>query len=546
MHKCKIWQTFHWLTVIEEPFYEHKPKSTKGFQKTWYAKCRCKCGIEKIIRIQCLVQGTTKSCGCYNLSIASERGAKANLKHNLIKHPLYGSWKAMKNKCYNKNSPDYFGGNITICQDWKSDFKVFYDWAIELWSEDLVLSRRDESLGFNPENCYFRTREDLARANANPEKARETCRERYGADSPLQNPEILAKTKATNNERYGGNSPACSKEVIEKTKQNNLAKYGVTNPAMLDSIKQKTAQTCYEKFGTKSPSENPEIHQKQIDTCMERYGVPYFTKTYGKTENDIRQLLEGWTGKKFGKNTSILGGKELDMYNRELKLAVEYCGLRWHAEDSGSPRNKDYHYSKYKICLDRGIKLITIFSDEWNDKNPQVIGFLKSILRIYDQVIDVSDCKIKEIPHYEASIFINANSVLQRSFNSRHIIGLYYNNELIGCIAVGFDGTDMTLDYIGFKNGVSVIGGESELFKRMMDHSLSNGYSTIIAHTDNRLANDELYKTLGFNLMNSLEPDYTYVELDNPKKRYSKSEEINGRNFSRVWDCGGKKWEYKL
>ena len=566
MDKCKVGQTFNWFTVIEEPFFKETPKKIKGFQKVWFVKCLCRCGTEKIIRVESIVKGTTKSCGCYNLSIASKRGSKANLKHNLVKHPLYGSWKSMNNKCYNKNSTDYFGGDITVCDEWKVDFKTFYDWAIQYWSEGFVISRRDEMLSFNPNNCYFRSKGEIARNNNNPEKAKGTCLEKYGVEHPLQNPEILAKTKATNNARYGGNSPFSSKEIIEKIKRNNILKYGVSNIAMLNSTKEKMAKTCFKKFGTKSPSENQEVKQKQINTCMSRYGVPYFTKTYGKIENEIQKLLETWSNKKFYKNTYIICGKELDIYNDEMKLAIEYCGLYWHTEGSPEPRNYTYHYSKYKTCLEQGIRLITIFSDEWKYRKPQVMNFLKSVVGIYEQKIFARKCNILEVPKKEAELFMEENHIQGPRKGSKFFIGLYYENELIGCLTIGThhrqNHCTAVLDRMCFKDGVQVIGGASRMFKKAIDWSRINGYTKIVSWSDSRWTQGKIYETLGFILEDELKPDYSYVKLSDPNKRYSKQshqkkhigakegqtekERMIELGYSRIFDCGKKRWGYQL
>ena len=45
--------------------------------------------------------------------------------HYLSKHPLYNTWKHIKNRCYNANDKDYkdYGGRgILVCDKWKSDF----------------------------------------------------------------------------------------------------------------------------------------------------------------------------------------------------------------------------------------------------------------------------------------------------------------------------------------------------------------------------------------------------------------------------------------
>lgn len=121
-------QTFGRLTAIRRV-------PTDNYRTKWL--CRCKCGVEKEIRLSHLRSGRSRSCGCLNNEMAKER----NSKHGLRKHPLYGVWKNMKNRCYYKKHdryPRYGGRGIKVCEQWKNDFKNFFDWAVvnnENWRE---------------------------------------------------------------------------------------------------------------------------------------------------------------------------------------------------------------------------------------------------------------------------------------------------------------------------------------------------------------------------------------------------------------------------
>lgn len=54
-------------------------------------------------------------------------------KHGLSNTRLHRIWSHMKNRCYNKNSEKYknYGARgIKVCDEWLSDFVVFYNWVI--------------------------------------------------------------------------------------------------------------------------------------------------------------------------------------------------------------------------------------------------------------------------------------------------------------------------------------------------------------------------------------------------------------------------------
>ena len=66
----------------------------------------------------------TQSCGCLQKELAS----LANKTHGKRKHPLYGTWVKMKQRCYNPNNKDYkyYGARgIRVCTRWLDSFENF-------------------------------------------------------------------------------------------------------------------------------------------------------------------------------------------------------------------------------------------------------------------------------------------------------------------------------------------------------------------------------------------------------------------------------------
>jgi hypothetical protein len=81
-------------------------------------------------------------------------------RHGLIKHPIYVSWRAIKQRCLNPNSTGweaYGARGITLCDAWK-DFLPFYTWAIENgWKPGLSIERVDVDGNYEPSNCVWAT-----------------------------------------------------------------------------------------------------------------------------------------------------------------------------------------------------------------------------------------------------------------------------------------------------------------------------------------------------------------------------------------------------
>ena len=129
--------------------------------KKYIAMYRCECGVEKEIKTWDVKVGATKSCGCYKKKADVER----HITHGLSKHPLYSIWKAMIKRCEdvnNKQYPDYGGRGIVVCDEWKNDFIVFYNWAINNgWEKGLHLDKDIKgNMNYSPENCLFISRSE--------------------------------------------------------------------------------------------------------------------------------------------------------------------------------------------------------------------------------------------------------------------------------------------------------------------------------------------------------------------------------------------------
>lgn len=78
------------------------------------------------------------------------------------RHPLYVTWRNMKERCYNiklEQYKDYGGRGIFVCLEWKDTFINFYNWAISNgWSENLTIDRIKNDDGYTPSNCRFTDR----------------------------------------------------------------------------------------------------------------------------------------------------------------------------------------------------------------------------------------------------------------------------------------------------------------------------------------------------------------------------------------------------
>ena len=146
-----VGKRFGHLKVIE---LDHVDPKTRG---TWW-KCRCDCGNTTIVRRGSLSSGDTISCGCYH----KEHTHDFAKTHGLTYNPLYTVWRGMIQRCTNQNASNYerYGGRgIDVCDEWRHNPENFCEWALSNgYKSGLTLDRKNNNLGYYPENCRWTTR----------------------------------------------------------------------------------------------------------------------------------------------------------------------------------------------------------------------------------------------------------------------------------------------------------------------------------------------------------------------------------------------------
>jgi hypothetical protein len=282
-------------------------------------------------------------------------------------------------------------------------------------------------------------------------------------------------------------------------------------------------------------------------------------------EQEIFNFVKQYYPDVIRNSKKIISPLELDIFAPSLNLAIEYCGLYWHSETS---KNKNYHLDKQKECNKKGIRLITIFEDEWLQRKEQVRGYLKSILNKNEIKIFARKTDLKEVPNKEAKLFLDTHHI-QGSARFEIAFGLYSENELVAVVTGSphhrqGHGQIFVLNRLAFKSNVSIAGGSSRLLKSLLYYAKKKGFRKLLSWSDNRFSEGRVYESIGFTLENKYGPDYSYFK---GQKRISKQscqkkallkkgaigtmantekELAATLGLDRIWDCGKKAWSIDL
>ena len=264
----------------------------------------------------------------------------------------------------------------------------------------------------------------------------------------------------------------------------------------------------------------------------------------------------------------------VDIYIPSANLAVEFHGMYWHshfnAEDEKANKNKSYN--KYKECADKGVRLITIYETEWQQRQPQIKRLLRNAIGKTKGKLMARKCQLGEVSTQEAKEFYDRYHPQGGEGAGKHY-GLFWKGKLVACMrfAVGSNdrghNTNRVWTLARFATRVNVLGGASKLFKAFVKDEQPE---IIKSFSDNRYFSGGMYEQLGFTMELESQPDYQVWSQKiglKPKTHYQRralQKRLNDHNINevynheidprtekemtylmgagRIYDCGKKRW----
>ncbi len=438
---------------------------------------------------------------------------------------------------------------------------------------------------------------------SNPEKRKQTCLERYGAEHYTQSDQGKAHMRQVREQMPQEVLEArCKKAVASRLarspeeKAATVAKYHSTWQSRRDSEQQKLEA----KLGFSLVSitdlqlylerDLATLHRFIEDNCLQTYVSStrhYLKKSdadwvisqyksreshgFSQSEKAIVEYMRAFYGGPILENDrKVLGGKgELDIYLPEKGLAIEFNGCYWHSDavwvsacavppDETRLRAKHRHFEKYKQCLQKGIRLLQIFEDDFEDRRDIALSVIRNALGAASRRIFARKCVVRDVPIEVYRAFLEANHLQGYSYADVRK-GLYFGDELVELVGVNTKGThrdEPEMVRLCSKMDTSVVGGFSKLLK-------ASDCSSLVSYVDPFVFSGSGYAKVGFKVDGVNAPTYFYVRRGYHKRiprymfmrdrikalyergelRYYNPEETEAVNmykndYYRIWNCG--------
>lgn len=306
-------------------------------------------------------------------------------------------------------------------------------------------------------------------------------------------------------------------------------------------------------------------HEGNVRRYLKEYNLEsYINTTYGsKAEREIHILISN--ANMHVRN--IIENQELDFYIPEKKLAIEYNGSYWH---SSLFKSEKYHQEKTLACAKQGIRLIHIFEYEWNNKIKQekIINYIKKLCNDDNLIrIGAREVEVKAISSVSAKEFEDKWH-LQGGVSTRFNIGAFYDNKLIGVLALDLPRFNHQYQYelvrLCWDSNYAVAGGTEKLFKHFIK---TYKPENIITYTDISKFTGNVYTRLGFVPIQPkpiTTPNYVWInttdntvltryqtqkhkllEMKLGTKDQTEDEIMSNLGFLKLYDCGNLKLEWR-
>lgn len=379
-----------------------------------------------------------------------------------------------------------------------------------------------------------------------------------------RNQEITQKIKRTKAETYG-NPNYNNSDKIKKTWNQNKQQYFAERYPGKDLARLYDANQLEKLFAEHTPYEIADITNTCSTTVFRYLAMHGLRSPYVSTlkQEMIMFLRDIDINNIVCNSRSVLPSRrELDIYLPDHNIAVEMNGIYWHHEEIPHI-HKHYHREKFLECEHLGIQLITVFSDDWEQRKSVVKNLLAHKLMKTDIKYSARKLKICELAAANTRNFLNQYHI-QGYAPASVCYGLFDKQEMVAVMTFSKPRSGIgkhrenTYELVRYASLGCVRGGASKLLKHFMKNHPS--VKSIVSYSNNEYSQGNLYRMLGFQLESDLLPSYFYFCTKENRRfhRYNfakhkliqqgfdsnktETQIQTERGYLKIWDTGKRTW----
>lgn len=202
----------------------------------------------------------------------------------------------------------------------------------------------------------------------------------------------------------------------------------------------------------------------------------------------------------------LIAPKEVDIYIPSKKIAIEYHGLYWHSS-AMEKYARTSTYEKWKLCKEQGVQLLTIFEDEWIQKQDMVKDLVAIKLGVAKLTkLNARSMDVVEVKQSEANAFFEQNH-MSGAVNHKSALGLKKDGVLVACASFRRNfNHEFELARFATLRGVVVRGALGKILSQFKEE--------LVSYSDNRFSWGQVYERLGFTEVTKNGPTNSYYYTD--------------------------------
>lgn len=276
-------------------------------------------------------------------------------------------------------------------------------------------------------------------------------------------------------------------------------------------------------------------------------------------EREILEYVRSLGVNAISGDRTVIAPKELDIWVPEHHLAIEYNGLYWHSSEMKTEQK--YHQQKVAACSSVGVRLLSVYEDEWRDKRQLVEAMIKHRLGLVTNKLHARKLSIVELTNAQAFQFFDHNH-LEGHVRASVIYGLVHDGKLMAAMSLR---TPFHKQYQGMyevarcciASDVIIRGWLGKLTSVCVQRAKTDGKQGLMTYVDNRVGMGSGYAASDWKLINpDTGPRFWWTDFIRRYNRFKiKADSTKGITQAQaaldagvvpIWGCSNSLWRIDL